>query len=209
MYLLLPIINKGIYYLNESELKIVVFSTIGIFVFYSDLMNQKLDLFVLVSGRSSFWFIIFYITGAYIGKYKLRIYNKKIIYCLIYIIIFFTSGFISYYFSYYNEKLINRNIILNLKILLSYRNNSLTSITEAISLSLFLYQIHYNKFIEKVINFIGPLTFGVYLIHENKLIRKYIISNLFTNPTNHYDENSIIFIVFLKAFIIFLILYFY
>ena len=65
MYLLLPIINKGICYLNESELQIVVYSTLGIFVFYSDLINQKADVFSLKSGRSTLWFLIFYITGAY------------------------------------------------------------------------------------------------------------------------------------------------
>ena len=43
MYLFLPIINKGIAYLNKSELKICFISLLTIFVLWHDIMNLKND----------------------------------------------------------------------------------------------------------------------------------------------------------------------
>ena len=84
MYLFLPIINKGISILSQSELRLVVISTLGIFVFWRRHKNPGNDIFHLNSGESTIWILIFYITGAYIGKYR-KDYKgiKKYIYCFI------------------------------------------------------------------------------------------------------------------------------
>ena len=47
----------------------------------------------------------------------------------------------------------------------------------------FRFGIKYNKYLAKIISFIGPLTFGVYLIHEHTLIRAHIIRNLFAKDS--------------------------
>jgi len=93
MYLLLPVINKGIESINKTELRLVVMSSLGILVLWKDYKNPKNDLFHMSSGNSMIWFIIYYITGAYIGKYRIDYFGiKKYIYCSICIIIFsFTS----------------------------------------------------------------------------------------------------------------------
>ena len=52
MYLFLPVINKGVEYLSKIELKLVVMSTIGIFIFWRDFKNPKIDVFYLHSGNS-------------------------------------------------------------------------------------------------------------------------------------------------------------
>ena len=82
MYLFLPVINKGIAQLSRYEFTLVVMSTIGILVLWKDYKNKKSDVFHLIGGYSVIWFLIFYLTGAYIGKYRVD-YNgfKKYIYC--------------------------------------------------------------------------------------------------------------------------------
>ena len=196
MYLLLPIINKGILYTNESELRIIVFSTIGIFVIWGDLINQREDPFLLNSGRSTLWFVVFYITGTYVGKYKLRNNIKKKSSFFIYLIIFICTNFISYYFSTDKLRDIRIKLLLKIKILFHYRNNSITSIVQAISLTLFLCQIKFNNLTERIITFFGPFTFSVYLIHEHKLIRKYIINNLFVKDSKELSKNIILCLIF-------------
>ena len=55
MYLFLPIINKGIAYLNKSELKIFFISLMTLFVLWHDIMNLKNDVFITNKGFSVLW----------------------------------------------------------------------------------------------------------------------------------------------------------
>ena len=77
MYLFLPIINKGIAYLNKSELKICFISILALFVFWHDIMNLNYDIFKTNKGYSVLWLLIFYITGAYFGKYTINFFECK------------------------------------------------------------------------------------------------------------------------------------
>ena len=76
-------------------------------------------------------------------------------------------------------------------------------VSQSISLTLFFSLLKYNKNLSKVINFFGPLTFGVYLIHEHDLIRKYIIGNLFLKDSFTLSKSSIILLLFVKVVSIF------
>ena len=85
MYLLLPVVNKGLATLTKTELKMLVISTLGIYIIWKDFFNPKIDTFKMKNGYSVLWLLLFYISGAYIGKYNTKKYNgiKKIIFCLI------------------------------------------------------------------------------------------------------------------------------
>jgi hypothetical protein len=90
MYLFLPVINRGISVLSKFEFNLVILSTLGIFVFWRDYKNPNLDVFDMKSGSSVIWLLIFYLTGAYIGKYRVNYTGfKNYIYSLLCIIIFF------------------------------------------------------------------------------------------------------------------------
>ena len=71
-------------------------------------------------------------------------------------------------------------------------------ILQSISVLLFFTQIKYNKYLAKIIIFIGPLTFGVYLIHEHPLIRSHIIRNLFSKDSNNLSLNSVVKLILLR-----------
>ena len=101
MYLFLPVINKGIASLTKYELRLVVLTTLGIFIFWREYKNKDDDLFHFHNGFSMIWQLTFYLTGAYIGKYRVDYKGIiKYIYCFLCIIIYF---FISYLFFKENQ----------------------------------------------------------------------------------------------------------
>ena len=206
MYLFLPLINNGVINLNENDFKILIISFHGIFIIWKDFINFRSNIFHMNNGHSTIWLLSFFITGAYISKYKLKIYNKKsFLFCLKFITIFISSSILSYYPKYYNLNF-NKFLVNKLKQIFDVRVNSFSMILQSISLTLFITtQINYSKIFEKIITFIGPLTFGVYLIHEHKFIRAYIITFLFKKIPIKLSLKVIIFLVLIKGILIFFI----
>ena len=211
MYLFLPAINKGIEYLTKSELKITVLSFYGIISLWQLYKNKNFDAFNIGNGGSIPWFIVLYLTGAYIGKYNVT-YNgiKKFIYCLICLIVYISVSLINYqllfnYNPYNIKRYYLRKITIFLKIFTEQRYYAVPRVLQSISLCLFLIQIKYNKYISKIICFLGPLTFGIYLIHDNNLVRRYKIQTLYNKLPNSLSFNSVIkytFITYGKIYII-------
>ena len=178
MFLFLPIINKGISVLNKLELKIIAFTLICIFTLWDDFFSNKRDPFSLNNGHCPMALLIYYIIGTYLGKYII-INETNILTHLIYLTLYISSSFLSYYFSTFNKnntKVIHKKqnlIILQFKNIFNLRINSITRYIQGISLTLIFSRIKYNKYICKIVSFIGPLTFSVYLIHCNYFIYKY------------------------------------
>ena len=203
MYLFLPIINKGISLLSKSELKLVVISTIGIFSFWRYLKNQK-DIFHIEKGCSILWFLTIFITGAYIGKYRIKYTGiKKLIYCLICLIIFLFST-ILYYKSCFNELYfgngyLQKKIVIILNKITANNYDSLLKIIQSISMTLFCLQLKYNKYLAKIITFFGPLSFAIYIIHINIIVSNNVLSKLFNNNPSNLTLHSAIILILLKA----------
>ena len=87
MYLFLPVYNKGLEHINKSQLKVMIISLIGVYIVLKDCIIPQKDIFQMRDGYSVIWFLIFYSTGAYFGKFrKNRELFKKIIYNIIYIL---------------------------------------------------------------------------------------------------------------------------
>ena len=80
MYLLLPIITKGLLYITKEELIIFILTSLGIFIVYKDYYNPQKDPFFMKNGFSSFYLLIFFMVGAYIDKYTI-IYKGMKKYC--------------------------------------------------------------------------------------------------------------------------------
>ena len=208
MYLFLPIINKGISILTKSELKLVVMSTLGIFVIWRGIKRPDNDVFQIKEGNSVIWLLIFYLTGAYIGKFRVNYIGiKKYIYCII-ILFIYSFSTILYYKSFNKELGKNkghyiRKIIKLLEPMINEYNDAPIKIIQSISITLFLLQIKYNKYLTKIISFFGPLAFSIFLIHNNKLVIKNIILKIFMKDPDNLNLNSTIILVLVKAFKIF------
>jgi surface polysaccharide O-acyltransferase-like enzyme len=210
MYLFLPVINKGIAYLNKSELRYVFMSLIFIYIILKDIINPRGDPFRMYNGYSVVWLLICFIIGSYFGKFNHYYHGlKQFIFCFLYIIVFYYSTYFCYIISFYPIQYVNgyykTKLMIYLKQIFVGRISSIPMILQSISILLFLTQIKYNKYLAKIITFIGPLTFGVYLIHEHKLIRVFIIRNLFAKDSNNLPLNSVIKLILLRALKIFII----
>ena len=76
-------------------------------------------------------------------------------------------------------------------------------ISQGISLILLFSQIKYNKYLAKIISFFGPLTFGIYLIHNHRYIIEYEFPNIFNKYSTKIPWKSLMIIVLLKGVKIF------
>ena len=210
MYLFLPVINKGIAYLTKSELRNVFMSLIFIYIIEKDIMNPRGDPFRMGSGYSSIWLLICFLMGAYFAKFKYNYHGfKKFICFVLYLNIFYYSTYFCYNISFYSMQNVSgyykTKLMIYLKQIFVQRISSLPMILQSISVLLFLTQIKYNKYLAKIITFIGPLTFGVYLIHEHTLIRAFIIRNLFEKDHNNLSLLSVFKLILLRTIKIFTI----
>ena len=84
--------------------------------------------------------------------------------------------------------------------MLTERFDSLLFITQAITFCLFFMQIHYNKYLDKFICFLGPLAFGIYLIHIHPIIFKNVLFNIFDRDPRNLSLKSTMILVLLKPF---------
>ena len=210
MYLFLPVLNKGVEFLSKFEFQLVIISTLGILIFLKEYKNEEEDVFFMKGGGSILWYITFYLTGAFIGKYRAIYFGfKKYIFCFIYLLIY---SFFSYLFfkvsqnelplRIYNYKL---DFPLDIKRMINPKFNAPVKIIQSITISLFCLQIHYNKYISKIICFIGPLIFGIFLVHDNNLIRHNVIRHLFANQPRNLSWDSVLSFLLLKDVKIFII----
>ena len=198
MYLFLPIINKGLSIINKSELKIIVLSLIGIFIIWRDFNHFKGDPFQFNSGYSVIGLLLLYIIGAYLGKYII-IKKTNIFIHIIYLIIYICSSYLCYYLFIYKGIKAKLIYMIKLKQLFSLRINSLLMIIQGISLTLIFSRINYNKFLIKIFCFLGPLTFGVYLIHSHPYIYTIEFQKIFQNYPINIPLKTLIFLVLLKG----------
>ena len=197
MYLFLPVINKGIAQLTRYEFRLVVMSTLGILIVWKDYKNKRNDIFRIGDGHSVIWFLIFYLTGAYIGKYRVDYKGiKKYIYCIICAVIFIFTSFLyfkliigEFYFLIGNNKI---EIPIFFRTTFSESYNSLLKIIQSITVCLFFLQIHYNKYIAKIICFFGPLAFSIYLIYSNEIFLVNVMKKLFVNQSRNISFNTLL-----------------
>lgn len=208
MYFFLPLINKGIASLTKSELRNISICLILVYVVMKDVINPKIDIYTMNNGYSVLWFQIYYITGAYLGKYKNE-YNgtKKIVFCIIYLFVFYYSTILCFNISDYsldNSKgYFKTKIMIILKRLFVLRISSLPMILQSISIVLLFTQIKYNQYFTKIITFLGPFTFGIYLIHINPIFKNNIIKQLFQKESNYLTCSIVVKLVLIRSFEIF------
>ena len=167
-------------------------------------MNPNDDIFHLNHGYSLLWLLILYITGSYIGKFRPGYIGiKKYIYCFILLLMYILSSHF-YYKILFSRSNNNRIIYGFFRKIFNENYDSTLKLIQSLSITLFLLQIQYNKYIAKIITFIGPLTFSIYIIHMNKIFRENIInSSLFQKDRNNLELHSIIILILMKSIKIF------
>ena len=209
MFIYLPAVNKGIQYLSNPEFKLLVMSILGIFIFWSSYINNKLDNFYMHRGDSPMCLLYLYIIGAYIKKFNIEFTGiKRCIASLLYFSIFILLCFIynQYFDRDYDFRGKYRTKLGNFIIkLLSLNLNGVIRTFQAILITLFFLQLNVmNKYLSKSITFFGQLTFGVYLIHMNVNVRNNYISKLLNGETNNLTASEVIQMLIFKSIKLFL-----
>ena len=202
IYAFLPFINESMKILPQIKIKKIIYFMIWIFFIWTSFYK---DSFSLNSGKSPISLLILYIFGAYIGKFiffkKQTNFYKNLVNVLCAIIYLIAS------LSIYNVNIKNIYPKINLKIrrLLIPRINSFPILLEVFSIIIIISQINFHNYLSRIITFIGPLTFDIYLIHDNQYIRWYYINNSFNKLPNNLSLLYIIISIFKRGLIIFII----
>lgn len=178
MYFFLPIINQGINGMDLKSMKncililFLIFSCLGEIKNYTQRFASK-DILKINNGFSTYWLLILYFYGSYFGKFHK---NKKsnFLYYIKFIIILIMAALIRTKIIIY--KMGKNNI--NMSRIVDYAAPSEVLISYSFIMIFSNYNIN-NKIILKLIKIFAPLTYGVYLIHNHFLVRKYIISKYF------------------------------
>jgi len=174
LYFFMPIINVGIKNCDDRLLKQIF---ISIFVLFTivELLNPK---FILNGGYSVLWILSLYIMGAILKKTNMfyNIKNYKLILLIIALYI------ITYLYKIYGFEFNFLNLVIYKDSLVSYISPTILLIS--IFYVIIFSKINFNQFFIKIISFLAPSTFAIYIVNENSIIRDNIITNMFKDVAN-------------------------
>ena len=166
MYVFSPVLNAGVEKLSRKQLKTVI---IGLLIWFCFVKSFVPVLFPTDRfGYDYGWFMVLYLIAAYIRKYDVVLFYTAKKSALVYIIssviiaaMSISLYYINYYtggFNHYQQMMFSYNFIF-----------TLTASLGLFSVFRFL-RMRENRFAD-VVRFIGPLTFGIYLLHMHVEIR--------------------------------------
>ena len=174
IFFFIPVFNHVVNTMEKKHLRVTVISIIALFsVIYTISRSTVLgsavaDLFVTERGYSPLWLALLYIVGAYISKYRSDFKIHPSICFLIYTV----SVIISWV-----EKLTSKTGIL-----VSY--TSPTILIAALALLLGFSALKCQK-ISRIVTFLSPAAFGVFLIHVNPLVWTNLMKGLFASLADY------------------------
>lgn len=170
MYIFSPFINILVNNLDKKMHKWLCILLIIFASFISIAFTVLSTLKASLTGTSAIWFMSLYIIAVYIKRYGINVSTKKIIICFFVSLLLMVS--IRFSFEYLGGKYSNYSDLLCeiAKVLYSY--SSITIVLMSVcTFLLFLRLDIRSERLNKIILFFSPLTFGVYLIHDNKFMR--------------------------------------
>lgn len=207
LYLLSPFLNRLISNLNQKEHKRLIILLLFLFSFIPFITNQGT---IVNSGLTLVNFIMLYFIGSYLKKYPIsenfhfKNYSKNKLQIILLL------GFICFGLLHFAVYWLGLGA-------LSFNNSLLTKIGSIFQTS---FQTYSAPFVicmsvcyflwfstlnikSRVINFIASLVFGVYLIHDNRVIREHLYYWLDINNDTLITSSFIIFKILVGVIIIF------
>lgn len=170
MYFFVPFFNHLINTLKHNESTALVFSLFFIFSLLPTIVQS--DISHTFSGYSALWLSVLYLIGAYIRKHNIGSATKKSTLILLYFTCIAINCFSKFFVEYGSVHLwstaVNSNMLINYC--------SPTVLATAVLMLIIFSKLKCGKKSEKIISFFAPLTFGVYLIHDEPLIRSRFIT---------------------------------
>lgn len=168
LYLVFPFLNKGIKAMNKKQHKNAVLVSVAVFSIWNTLLPFTQPL-TDREGMDICWFVCLYLTAAYIRKYREDFKLNKWIYLLLF------AGFSIAVFLLGKGLLFADSLTGKLGGYAEnfYPYNSLFIYLSSVCLFLFATDCKKDapKWLSKIILFASQGTFGVYLLHEHRLLR--------------------------------------
>ena len=186
LFFFMPILNAGLQNLEYKQLRnavilIVIVTCILPFIYAG-------DIFLFKKGYSFVWLLVLYIVGGFIGKYNLNIKFSKILMLLLFVLCV-ALEFGSLYLTNY----------MKLKGVEKFKYSLVSYMSPTMLLSGIALLVLFSKlklgFLGKIISFLSPLCFSVYLIHEHKVIRNKYIAGQFERFLDYPTKEMVISIV--------------
>lgn len=189
----IPFINK---FLNNINKKEYIMFILLVFILYIFLPSFKANTFM--NSKFIFFGLVYSIGGylkLYFIKYLQNTYNKK------YIKLFFIQIFIIIAMIVFSDIIA---IIFSKDILIKLYNPFVNILSIPIAVTLFLYFLTMKPIYNKNINIISGTILGIYLIHDNDLMRTIIWDYIFPNMEYIHSDCYILFFI-IKVCLIFII----
>lgn len=189
MFLISPFVNIALKHFDKKQDLAAFLSLFIIFSLLPTILNQDMA-FNLNEGYCVLWFVVLYYTGGLLHKYEIFKKLKSNKWLLIYIVCSLISwsiryiseslglietGFGLYSFNCYLSPLY---FIGGIALFCVFKN---IKITKSFSISM--------------IKFFAPVCFGVYLIHDNMIVDKYVLAKKFAFLANMDPISMIIGII--------------
>ena len=196
LYILFPTLNKFIASLSKKEHFYVICLLVGIYGILPGVIFYK-DYLLVANGYSLPWFISLYILGAFLRKNPLKFIRKSNLFRNYFIISLILM------LSHYVVQALSLTILNENHGYLFFKYISLLVIPNSIVFFLiFLKTSINNKVAKRIITFFSPLTFGVYLIHMNPSIYKFLWFNIL-NVRNNVNTYKFIAIFSIQIFLLY------
>lgn len=180
LFIFMPLLNDVLNHMNKNGLRYSILSMFLLFSLLPTLLRN--DLFYMNYGYSMLWLIVLYLIGGYIRLYGFCFIDSKMKGLLVYS----SCVLITWIVKYLIEVPVSY-ILGDFKaggVLVEY--TSTTILFCGIGLLVFFSHLKLNEKMNKIIHWITPSTFSVYLIHEYYLIRDNFISGRFVEVGNSH-----------------------
>ena len=177
LFLFVPVLNYVVEHMSKVKMGIVLFA----FVFCVSVLSPIyvsffcVDSFKLSGGYSAWWLITLYMLGAYLSKHRI-LHNVN----LKWLVLVFALSTLLTWSSKVLLPIIENHLFGEVRyadLLVNY--TSITVLVSAVSLLLVFVRLEIGRLLKRIIVFLSPLCFSVYLIHDNIYIRKAIIYGRF------------------------------
>ena len=176
LFLFIPLLNKVLESLPKRKLQVFFILAISSFSIIIPIMSIFGGTMFLEGGFTPWWLIILYLLGGYIRKYGFLESLKKRYLVLTFVISVTLNWLIKILIQFITIHIYDS--IRFDEIFVKY--DSIFVLCSALSLLLLFSRINIRNVMVKIVSFISPLTFSVYLIHEHEFIRKVFFIGKFT-----------------------------
>lgn len=164
MYLLSPFFNRLLVCINQKQHGYLL-CVLG---FFFSLVIGAFDPIQLSNGYCLYWFTFLYILAAYIRQYSLPVKRKYFVY--LWLLVLLLQTFANYTFKVYGLATVS-------KYFFDFNYNSIWILINSICCFMIFKDMQVKRG-ARLIKFLAPLTFGIYLIHINSGIVNWLFQEL-------------------------------